>query len=159
MSRNPRITGAELIDALDRAGFVIARIRGSHRFLRHEGDRERKMADALWCRCTPGKRWRKRSPSRRSRVTDKRPESSAGEFRQRGQVPETIPPLPGVAQCPYQFQGFSGHPNRVGLRDQDHAGQFTPAPHCGEQWRNRAQARESQEGFLRGRRVREQLGR
>ena len=39
MSRNPRVTGAELIDALGRAGFVIARIRGSHNFLRHEDGR------------------------------------------------------------------------------------------------------------------------
>jgi predicted RNA binding protein YcfA (HicA-like mRNA interferase family) len=39
MSRNPRITGAELIDALGRAGFVTARIRGSHHFLRHEDGR------------------------------------------------------------------------------------------------------------------------
>jgi len=34
MSRSPRVTGTELIDALYRAGFVIARIRGSHHFLR-----------------------------------------------------------------------------------------------------------------------------
>jgi predicted RNA binding protein YcfA (HicA-like mRNA interferase family) len=39
MSRNPRVTGAELIGALGRAGFVIARIRGSHHFLRHEDGR------------------------------------------------------------------------------------------------------------------------
>jgi predicted RNA binding protein YcfA (HicA-like mRNA interferase family) len=35
MSRNPRVTGAELIRALGRAGFVTARIRDSHHFLRH----------------------------------------------------------------------------------------------------------------------------
>jgi len=35
MSRNPRLTGAELIAALGREGFVVARIRGSHHFLRH----------------------------------------------------------------------------------------------------------------------------
>ena len=35
MSRNPRLTGAELTATLGRAGFVIARIRGSHHFLRH----------------------------------------------------------------------------------------------------------------------------
>lgn len=39
MSRNPRVTGAELIGALCRAGFVIARVRGSHHFLRHEDGR------------------------------------------------------------------------------------------------------------------------
>ena len=39
MSRNPRVTGTELIGALGRAGFVIARIRGSHHFLRHEDGR------------------------------------------------------------------------------------------------------------------------
>jgi hypothetical protein len=43
-------------------------------------------------------------------------EHSTGEFRQRRQVPETIPPLLGVAQCPYQLQSFSSHPNRVVLR-------------------------------------------
>jgi predicted RNA binding protein YcfA (HicA-like mRNA interferase family) len=30
MSRSPRVTGTDLIAALGRAGFVIARIRGSH---------------------------------------------------------------------------------------------------------------------------------
>ena len=39
MSRNPRVTGGELIHALGRAGFVIVRIRGSHHFLRHEDGR------------------------------------------------------------------------------------------------------------------------
>ena len=39
MSRNPRVTGSELIDALCRAGFEVARIRGSHYFLRHEDGR------------------------------------------------------------------------------------------------------------------------
>lgn len=39
MSRSPRVTGAEPIDALARAGFLIARIRGSHHFLRHEDGR------------------------------------------------------------------------------------------------------------------------
>ncbi|MBC7925474.1 MAG: type II toxin-antitoxin system HicA family toxin [Bryobacteraceae bacterium] len=34
MSRAPRVTGAELITALERAGFVRSRIRGSHHFLR-----------------------------------------------------------------------------------------------------------------------------
>jgi predicted RNA binding protein YcfA (HicA-like mRNA interferase family) len=39
MSRNPRVTGTELIGALGRGGFVIARIRGSHHFLLHEDGR------------------------------------------------------------------------------------------------------------------------
>jgi len=39
MSRNPRLTGTELIDTLGHAGFVIARIRGSHHFLRHADGR------------------------------------------------------------------------------------------------------------------------
>lgn len=36
MSRNPRVTGAELVAALERVGF---RVRGSHHFLRHEDGR------------------------------------------------------------------------------------------------------------------------
>ena len=36
MSRNPRVTGADLIAALDRVGFRVLRIKGSHHFLRHE---------------------------------------------------------------------------------------------------------------------------
>jgi len=39
MSRNPRITGADLIAALERAGFRVLRIKGSHHFLRHEDGR------------------------------------------------------------------------------------------------------------------------
>lgn len=39
MSRSPRITGGELIEALRRGGFAVARIRGSHYFLRHEDGR------------------------------------------------------------------------------------------------------------------------
>ena len=36
MSRSPRVTGADLISALSKAGF---RVRGSHHFLRHEDGR------------------------------------------------------------------------------------------------------------------------
>ena len=32
MSRAPRLTGAELIAALERAGYQVVRIRGSHHF-------------------------------------------------------------------------------------------------------------------------------
>ena len=39
MSRGPRVTGAELIEALRRGGFSVARVRGSHHFLRHEDGR------------------------------------------------------------------------------------------------------------------------
>ena len=39
MSRLPRVTGAEAIQALSRAGFAVIRHRGSHRFLRHADGR------------------------------------------------------------------------------------------------------------------------
>jgi len=39
MSRNPRVTGPGLIAALERAGFRVLRIKGSHHFLRHEDGR------------------------------------------------------------------------------------------------------------------------
>ena len=39
MSRNPRLSGPDLATALGRAGFVIARVRGSHHFLRHADGR------------------------------------------------------------------------------------------------------------------------
>jgi predicted RNA binding protein YcfA (HicA-like mRNA interferase family) len=39
MSRNPRVTGADLIAALERVGFRVLRIKGSHHFLRHEDGR------------------------------------------------------------------------------------------------------------------------
>lgn len=39
MSRNPRVTGADLIAALERAGFRVLRTKGSHHFLRHEDGR------------------------------------------------------------------------------------------------------------------------
>ncbi|HUB51374.1 MAG TPA: type II toxin-antitoxin system HicA family toxin [Terracidiphilus sp.] len=35
MTRRPRIRGRELVRALERAGFVIERTRGSHVFLKH----------------------------------------------------------------------------------------------------------------------------
>jgi predicted RNA binding protein YcfA (HicA-like mRNA interferase family) len=34
MTRLPRATGPELIAALERAGFAVVRVRGSHHFLR-----------------------------------------------------------------------------------------------------------------------------
>ncbi|HEV2126705.1 MAG TPA: type II toxin-antitoxin system HicA family toxin [Chloroflexota bacterium] len=39
MSRWPRVTGAELIRALARAGFAVARRRGSHNFVKHADGR------------------------------------------------------------------------------------------------------------------------
>jgi predicted RNA binding protein YcfA (HicA-like mRNA interferase family) len=39
MSRLPRLTGAEVIAALARAGFVDSRIKGSHHRLRHADGR------------------------------------------------------------------------------------------------------------------------
>jgi predicted RNA binding protein YcfA (HicA-like mRNA interferase family) len=41
MSRAPRITCHELIDALSKLGFSVVRARGSHQFLRHEDGRSR----------------------------------------------------------------------------------------------------------------------
>jgi len=39
MTRLPRPKGKELVRALERAGFVVERIRGSHVFLRHADGR------------------------------------------------------------------------------------------------------------------------
>ena len=39
MSRHPRVTGTDLVAALDRLGFFSLRIKGSHHFLRHEDGR------------------------------------------------------------------------------------------------------------------------
>ena len=39
MSRSPRVTGADLITALEKLGFRVLRIRGSHHFLRHADGR------------------------------------------------------------------------------------------------------------------------
>ena len=39
MSRLPRITGREVLATLRKAGFEVARIRGSHHFLRHADGR------------------------------------------------------------------------------------------------------------------------
>lgn len=39
MSRLPRVTGAEVVRALERAGFVVKRIRGSHHILVHPDGR------------------------------------------------------------------------------------------------------------------------
>ena len=39
MSRLPRLTGKEIVRALAAAGFEIARVKGSHQFLRHADGR------------------------------------------------------------------------------------------------------------------------
>jgi len=39
MSRLPRLTGKEIVSALAAAGFEIARVKGSHHFLRHADGR------------------------------------------------------------------------------------------------------------------------
>ena len=39
MSRVPRITGSDLVEALAKAGFAVIRVKGSHRFLRNEDGR------------------------------------------------------------------------------------------------------------------------
>lgn len=39
MTRLPRITGREVIAGLRKAGFEVARIKGSHHFLRHPDGR------------------------------------------------------------------------------------------------------------------------
>jgi predicted RNA binding protein YcfA (HicA-like mRNA interferase family) len=39
MSRHPRVTGTDLVAALDRLGLFSLRIKGSHHFLRHEDGR------------------------------------------------------------------------------------------------------------------------
>jgi len=39
MTRAPRLKGKEIIRALERAGFQVARMRGSHVFLKHPDER------------------------------------------------------------------------------------------------------------------------
>jgi predicted RNA binding protein YcfA (HicA-like mRNA interferase family) len=39
MARLPRVTGKEVIAALRRAGFEVARVKGSHHFLQHSDGR------------------------------------------------------------------------------------------------------------------------
>jgi predicted RNA binding protein YcfA (HicA-like mRNA interferase family) len=39
MSKIPRLSGAEVITALSKAGFVVTRIKGSHHQLRHSDGR------------------------------------------------------------------------------------------------------------------------
>lgn len=39
MTRLPRLKGKEVVRALERAGFAIVRVRGSHVFLKHDDGR------------------------------------------------------------------------------------------------------------------------
>lgn len=39
MTKLPALTGRQIVEALGRAGFEVARIRGSHHFLRHPDGR------------------------------------------------------------------------------------------------------------------------
>lgn len=39
MNKLPSLTGADMLRALQRAGFVVVRIRGSHHFMRHSDGR------------------------------------------------------------------------------------------------------------------------
>ena len=47
MSRLPAVTSRRLLGALQRTGFVIDRIKGSHHFLRHKDDPTRRTVVAL----------------------------------------------------------------------------------------------------------------
>jgi predicted RNA binding protein YcfA (HicA-like mRNA interferase family) len=40
MSKTPRLSAKEIIAALGKAGFVVARIKGSHHFLKHPDGRK-----------------------------------------------------------------------------------------------------------------------
>ena len=39
MAKLPAVTGKEVVRALERAGFVVVRIKGSHHFMRHPDGR------------------------------------------------------------------------------------------------------------------------
>jgi predicted RNA binding protein YcfA (HicA-like mRNA interferase family) len=47
MSRLPQVTARKLLAALQRGGFVVDRVKGSHHFLRHKDDPERRTVIAL----------------------------------------------------------------------------------------------------------------
>jgi predicted RNA binding protein YcfA (HicA-like mRNA interferase family) len=47
MSRLPQVTPRRLLAMLQREGFVIERVRGSHHFLRHRHDPNRRTVIAL----------------------------------------------------------------------------------------------------------------
>jgi predicted RNA binding protein YcfA (HicA-like mRNA interferase family) len=47
MSRLPQVTARKLLAALQRGGFVVDRVKGSHHFLRHNDDPQRRTVIAL----------------------------------------------------------------------------------------------------------------
>jgi predicted RNA binding protein YcfA (HicA-like mRNA interferase family) len=47
MSRLPQVRAREMIAALERAGFVVRRIKGSHHFMRHRDNPTRETVVAL----------------------------------------------------------------------------------------------------------------
>ncbi len=47
MSRLPRVTARQMLSILQRAGFLVERVRGSHFYLRHENDHDRTTAVSL----------------------------------------------------------------------------------------------------------------
>jgi predicted RNA binding protein YcfA (HicA-like mRNA interferase family) len=47
MSRMPRVTARRMLAALQRAGFVVIRSKGSHRFLQHRTDATRRTVIAV----------------------------------------------------------------------------------------------------------------
>jgi len=47
MTRLPQVTARKMLAALQRAGFVIRRVKGSHHFLRHRDDPRRETVIAL----------------------------------------------------------------------------------------------------------------
>lgn len=47
MSRFPRLRSRQVLAALQRAGFVVVRSKGSHHFLRHKNDPERQTVIAM----------------------------------------------------------------------------------------------------------------
>lgn len=47
MSRLPRVNARQMLSLLQRGGFVVERVRGSHFYLRHEDDSSRRTVISL----------------------------------------------------------------------------------------------------------------
>jgi predicted RNA binding protein YcfA (HicA-like mRNA interferase family) len=47
VSRLPTVTARQVLAALQRAGFLVVRVKGSHHFLRHKDDPRRETVIAL----------------------------------------------------------------------------------------------------------------
>ena len=88
MTPRLRVTGKELIAALQRAGFEVTRQRGSHRFLRHSDGRVRlfpfmpgRPSDPACCRkFSETRSSRERSSNNFSRVNSRTPPDQPGLF-------------------------------------------------------------------------------